>query len=135
MRDRTSSSPTAIATSWLFICLLFVSWISAVSCGGVSSDRELARDQATTVSCDWYQSCGQIGPDSSQKYQSRSSCETQVRGSWDSAWPITDCDGKIKQSQLSICLEAIHVTSCTNVVDIAITLGDKCAKVNICSGP
>jgi hypothetical protein len=108
--------------------------ILGAGCGGVSSDREIARDQATTASCDWYQACGQIGPDASQKYQSRSSCETQVRAQWDSGWPVATCESKINQAQLSICLDAIHITECTNPIDILITLGSKCAQANVCSG-
>ena len=119
--------PTALAVS----CLAFAALVTG--CGGVTSSQVLARDQATTASCDWYQSCNQIGP--GLAYDTRASCETQVRAHWDQTWPPSSCEGKINQAQLSICLDAIHATQCGNVLDILATLAVKCPEANICSGP
>jgi len=105
----------------------------AASCGGVTSSQVVARDRATTVSCDWYQGCDQIG--AGKTYETRESCDTQVRAQWDQAWPLTECDGRINQKQLSVCLDAIHATQCGNLLDIVSTLGVKCPKTSICSGP
>jgi hypothetical protein len=102
-------------------------------CGDVTNSRVIARDQATSASCDWYQMCNQIG--TGMKYDNRESCDTQVRGQWDSAWPSPACDSKINQSQLTICLNAIQSTDCSNLLDIGNTLVNKCAQSSICSGP
>ena len=101
-------------------CLVFAGLL-ATSCGGVTNSQVVARDRATTASCDWYQGCGNIG--AGKTYETRESCETQVRGQWDQAWPLTECDSKINQAQLSVCLDAIHATQCGNVLDILSTLG------------
>jgi hypothetical protein len=106
---------------------------SVPSCGGVTSSQVVARDRATAVSCDWYQGCGQIG--AGLMYETRESCDTQVRAQWDQAWPLTECDNKINQEQLTVCLDAIHATQCGNLLDIVSTLGVKCPKANVCSGP
>jgi hypothetical protein len=102
-------------------------------CGGVTSSQVLARDRATAASCDWYQACNQIGP--GLAYETRDSCETQVRAHWDQTWPPALCEGKISQNQLSICLDAIHATQCGNALDILATLAVKCPESTICSGP
>ena len=85
------------------------------------------------TSCDWYQMCNQIG--AGLKYENRESCDTQVRAQWDQAWPTPTCDSKIKQSELTICLNAISATQCTNALDIINTLANKCPESSICSGP
>lgn len=103
------------------------------SCGGVTSSQVVARDRATVASCDWYQTCDGIG--AGKMYETRDSCETQVRAHWDQTWPLAQCDGKINQAQLSICLDAIHATQCGNLLDILATLGVKCPESSICSGP
>jgi hypothetical protein len=107
--------------------------LGLAACGGVTNSRVIARDQATTVSCDWYQMCNQIG--AGLKYENRESCDTQVRAQWDSAWPTPACDSKINQSQLTTCINAIKATECTNVIDIINTLANKCPQASICSGP
>ena len=107
--------------------------LGLAACGDTTNSRVIARDQATTVSCDWYQMCNQIGP--GLKYENRESCDTQVRGQWDSAWPAAMCDSKINQSQLTICINAIKGTECMNALDILNTLANKCPESSICSGP
>jgi hypothetical protein len=124
-------SPLAALAAPAALPLLFA--LAVAGCGGVTNPQIVARDQATTASCDWYQSCSQIGP--GLTYETRQSCETQVRAHWDQTWPPASCDSKINQSQLSICLSAIHATQCGNILDIWSTLGVKCTEANICSGP
>jgi len=101
------------------------------SCGGVTNSQVVARDRATAASCDWYQNCGEIG--AGKTYETRESCDTQVRAHWDQTWPLSQCDSRINQSQLSICLDAIHATQCGNVLDILSTLGVKCPASSVCS--
>jgi Family of unknown function (DUF6184) len=105
--------------------------MTLAGCGNVSTSREAARDQATTVSCDWYQMCGQIGP--GKTHETRGSCEVTVKANWESAWPPADCDGKINPSQLDICLSAIRITDCTAPLDILNTLANKCPKTKVCA--
>jgi hypothetical protein len=128
MRNRSSSLPlTAAAIASLALL--------GAGCGNVSTSRDVARDQATTATCDWYAMCGQIGSSGdggAPKYETRSSCETQVRGSIEAQWPPADCDGKISQPDLDLCLSAIRGTDCSNIFDIGFTLA-KCSKDNVCS--
>jgi putative hemolysin len=116
----------------LVIAVAFAA-LGLAACGDTTNSRVIARDQATTVSCDWYQMCNQIG--AGLKFENRESCETQVRGQWDSGWPAAMCDSKINQNQLTICLNAIKGTLCTNPLDIINTLANKCPESSICSGP
>src|SRR4051794_34589671 len=108
MRERPR--PFRIITGLLFSSSLSLA-LTLGACGDITSDREVARDRATTAVCDWYQGCGEIGPDPAQMmYPSHASCETQVRGNLESSWTVADCESKIKQDQLAICLDAIHIT-------------------------
>jgi hypothetical protein len=111
----------------------FMLALAAAGCGDTTNSRVIARDQATTASCDWYQMCNQIG--AGLKYENRESCDTQVRAQWEQAWPTPTCDSKINQSQLTICLNAISATQCMNALDIFNTLANKCPESSICSGP
>jgi hypothetical protein len=99
---------------------------------GVSTSQGSARDQATSITCDRYGSCQQIG--AGLAYETRSSCEIDWRARWESAWPAAACDGKIDTNQLSICLSAIRATDCGNFGDFLNTLG-KCAQAKVCPDP
>jgi Family of unknown function (DUF6184) len=103
----------------------------AVSCGGVGTSRETARDQATSVSCDWYNGCKMFGT-AGAMYTSADSCQIDVRAKWESAWPVADCEGKIDSSALNLCLNAIAGTICGNALDILNTLANKCSKAKVC---
>ena len=113
--------------------VVFTLVLAFAGCGDTTNSRVIARDEATTASCNWYQMCNQIG--AGLKYENRESCDTQVRAQWDSAWPTPACDSKIKQSQLTICLNAIMGTQCMNGLDVFNTLVNKCPQSSICSGP
>jgi hypothetical protein len=105
----------------------------ATACGsGSSTSQSEARDRATTVTCDWYAACSNIG--AGKMYATRESCEVDVRAKWEAGWPHAACDGKIVQSQLETCLTAIHSTECANGFDILNTLGNKCPQAKVCSG-
>jgi len=103
------------------------------TCGDVSSSQMVARDKATSATCDWYQMCQQIGPNPNQRYTSRSSCEVDVRAAWETGWPPAECDRKINQTQLDVCINRIKSTDCTNVIDILATITVSCPKEKICS--
>jgi hypothetical protein len=113
--------------------MLAALWAGATlpGCGSGSSQAD-ARDRATAASCDWLAMCDQIG--AGKKYETRDMCDVQVRASWDSAWPVATCEGKIDENQLEICLAAIKITDCKNVVDVYNTLANKCPAAKICSG-
>jgi hypothetical protein len=104
----------------------------APACGSNHSQAN-ARDAVTDASCDFYARCDQIG--SGKTYANRDTCEVQVRASWDTAWPVETCDGKIDTEQLNICLNAIGATECGNGLDVLNTLLNKCPQSKICSGP
>jgi hypothetical protein len=103
-----------------------------VGCGSDHSQAG-ARDAVTDASCTYYARCGEIG--AGKTYETRDSCEVQVRASWDTAWPVETCDGKISSDQLNICLNAIGATECGNALDVLNTLLNKCPQEKICSGP
>jgi len=103
-----------------------------VSCGGDTSQAS-ARDQVTQARCDWAASCGYVG--AGKTYSSMDNCLVQVRANWDAYWPASDCDGKIKGSQLDLCLGAIPLVACGDVADLATSLAVNCSKAKICSGP
>jgi hypothetical protein len=109
----------------------FVVGAAASGCGSTASQAD-ARDRATATSCDWFQMCGQIG--TGKTYDTRDTCDVQVRAKWDSAWPVASCDGKISESQLEICLAAISSTICGNGLDELDTLANKCPEAKICAG-
>ena len=99
---------------------------------GCGTSRDEARDQATDVSCDWYQACGEIGP--GQKYEDRDACEIDVRAAWDDGWPASECDDQIDSEALDTCLSSIENTECGNGLDILNTLLNKCARDEVCGG-
>jgi hypothetical protein len=104
---------------------------TAGGCGGGSSQAD-ARDRATSTTCAWFQQCGKIGH--GLTYETLDMCQVQVRAKWDSAWPVASCDGKINESQLELCLQAISSTICDNGLDELNTLANKCPEVKICGG-
>ena len=105
--------------------------LTASSCGGVGTSRATARDQATSVTCDWYNGCHAFGTTGSM-YPSRDSCEIDVRAKWESGWPAAECEGKIDPAALNVCLNAIAGTLCDNALDILNTLANKCGKGKVC---
>ncbi len=104
----------------------------ARGCGAVTDTRVTARDNATKATCDRYQACGFIAPNANPGYPDRASCEIAWRANWDNAWPASDCQGRIDQASLNVCLERINSTQCTSFVDFLATLGI-CGKANVCS--
>ena len=105
--------------------------LGLIGCGGVgTSDVVSARNQATTASCNYFQMCNQIGAGLS--YDTYSDCMTQVLGQWTSGWPTDSCQGHIDQSQLTVCLDAINSTLCSNGLDVLSTLLLKCPEAKVC---
>src|SRR5436190_247623 len=94
------------------------------ACGGVTDSRESARDKATKATCDRYQSCGLIGPDTDDAYATYDSCSTVWKANWEQRWPVATC-ASINQTNLGVCLNAIGATECTSVIDFLATLA-KC---------
>jgi hypothetical protein len=107
----------------------------AASCGGVTDARVVARDKATTASCDYYERCGKIGPgqETMRGFADRASCELNARAFWDNAWPVGQCPG-IDQAGLSLCISAINGTLCMSDVDVLATLFVKCPPAMVCTG-
>jgi len=102
-------------------------------CGKVTDERIVARDRATTASCDYFMRCNQIGSAAGAAFPDRDSCDVQVRSFWESSWPSADCQGKIRQDQLDVCISAINGTQCGNGINFLTTLGT-CGKANVCTG-
>lgn len=108
-----------------------VALLAVAGCGSVTTSRESARDQATTVSCNWFQMCGEIG--AGKTFATRDACEVSVRANRDAAWPASECAGKINVNQLDICLSAIRSTTCMNGVDFLNTVFNKCPATLVCA--
>jgi hypothetical protein len=107
----------------------------AVGCGGVSSsDIASARTKATTASCNYYQMCNQIGTATGDTFDTYADCQTQVLSYWTGMWPDTACQGKVDQSALTVCIDAINSTLCMNGLDVLSTLYAKCPVAKVCPG-
>jgi hypothetical protein len=101
------------------------------SCSTTTSQAD-ARDRATTQTCNWFQTCHYIG--AGMNYATYDQCEVDQRAQWENRWPPASCDGKVDESALETCLAAILSTDCSNILDIADTLGVKCAEAKVCEG-
>ena len=62
-------------------------------CGGVTDSRESARDKATKATCDRYQTCGLIGSDAGDAYETYDSCKIDWPANWEGAWPVASLHG------------------------------------------
>ena len=100
-----------------------------LGCGGGAPSRESARDQATTLTCQQFARCMDIG--TGKTYPTADDCQIQWQGTWDGKWPAADCEGKINQDGFDTCMAAIRGTSCT-LGDLVNTLG-KCDKKFVCA--
>jgi hypothetical protein len=100
----------------------------ARGCGGVTDTRVAARDQAAQATCMRYQTCMDIG--TGLTYSDYSSCITAWEGKWEDAWPAGTCQGRIDNTQLGVCLDAIGATACTGF-DFVLTLA-KCGSGTVC---
>jgi hypothetical protein len=107
--------------------------LAGLGCGQVTDERVVARDQATKASCDYFMRCNQIGSGANATFPDRDSCNVQIRSFWENAWPVANCQGKIRQDQLSVCLSAINGTQCGNGINFLTTLGT-CSAANVCTG-
>jgi hypothetical protein len=107
--------------------------VGARGCGGVQptqATRAEAREKATKAVCDRYTKCAYIGP--GLAYENRESCEIAWRSTFESMWPAIDCEGRIDNDGLDVCLNRIGSTACMGV-DFLGTLGI-CGKENVCIG-
>jgi Family of unknown function (DUF6184) len=126
------SNPQNLSRSVLTTAIALV----ALGCGGTSTSRESARDQATSLTCATYDRCQNgFGAPPDHAYTSRDSCEVDWRAKWETGWPPAECDGKIDGTQLDTCLSAIRGTDCTSLLDIATTIYVKCSKMKVCGAP
>ena len=103
-----------------------------LGCSGTWSQTS-ARDAATAKTCDYYSKCAEIG--SGKKYATRDACEVDVRSYWNNAWPLDECDNKIRNEDMDVCLKAIEITVCGNSFDFFNTIFNKCGKSSVCKGP
>lgn len=105
--------------------------LTAAACSGTWS-QTAARDEATKKSCDFYARCGEIQPGKS--YDTREDCEIEVRAYWNNAWPASECDQKIRNEDMDVCIKGIEGTQCNNAGDFFNTLFNKCSRANVCKG-
>jgi hypothetical protein len=111
----------------LFVPLLLT------ACGPTS--RTAAYERAAAEVCDnYYDRCGSIGAGENMRYASRQDCLTKERSNWSDLWSHERCDGKINDEELSICIQAIRITSCDSFIDAMNTLLNKCSQNKVCSG-
>jgi hypothetical protein len=122
-------SPPLRKNGWLWLAVLGLAIVADSGCGSDAPSRESARDQATTHTCERFNQCSDIG--AGKTYPDESACELQWQANWDKAWLASQCEGKIDQSQFTVCLEAIDSTACASFGDFLSTLG-KCSAMNVC---
>jgi hypothetical protein len=111
--------------------LAFGATLGARGCGGVTDDRVAARDKATGAICDRYAQCDLIGPDADDTYDNREACVIDWKANRDDAWPAEQCQGRISEADLNVCLSAIAATACAGF-DFVTTLL-KCTAATVCS--
>jgi hypothetical protein len=106
--------------------------LGARGCGGVTDDRVAAREKTTSAICDRYAQCGLIGAEANAAYPNREACVIDWRADRDEAWPAADCQGKISQPELNVCLAAVAATNCVGFDFVGTLL--KCTPATVCSG-
>jgi hypothetical protein len=99
-------------------------------CGSVSNDRDEAINQAATATCSRYQACGAIGTAGAPA--TVSDCQNDWKATFTKQWPPAQCQGRIDQSMLSLCVQRINSTECTSILDILNTLYVVCSEANVC---
>lgn len=114
--------PRSILSS-LFLVMASLS----LACGPY--DRAGARSAATSRACNWYQSCGEIGP--GKTFETRDDCEVETANSFNSLWNSAACD-QIERDELEVCLKAIDITQCNNALDFLNTVFNKCGVSQVC---
>lgn len=103
------------------------------ACDDDSSTQPVARDLAVEASCDRVQACGEIGV--GKNYESRDACDVQLSSTWQNLWPPAECDGRIDNAMLDVCLKSISLAECSNALDLLNIFANKCAKAKVCSRP
>jgi hypothetical protein len=83
----------------------------------------------TSARCDREQRCNHIGD--GKKYESRSSCVTNVTSDWKGELSSIECPNGIEQKKLDACLERLRTDGCANPVE---TLGRLavCRQAELC---
>ena len=107
-----------------------VTGVLGLGCGSdAPSTQPAARDQASTAACNYYARCMMIGMD--KKFLDKDACLTQVRASFQTAWPPEQCTS-ISATGINNCITAINIASCDNLQDIANVLLNKCTQASVC---
>jgi hypothetical protein len=106
---------------------------TTTSCGGVSTSRQAAKDQATTRTCDRFDQCHLIGSAADATYPTREQCELTWQAEWDKRWPVSACEDKINQQAVETCYAAISGAVC-NLAGFLIALG-QCDQSLVCGAP
>ena len=104
----------------------------AIGCSDGSTSQPAARDRAATAACEAAQRCGQIG--SGQTYVSLDDCLTKRKNDFQNAWPPETCNGKINETQLDTCVNAIQMIQCGNILQLADIVLNQCPSSQVCNG-
>ena len=100
-------------------------------CGSdAASTQPAARDQASVAACNYYARCMMVG--SGLKYANSEDCLTQVKASFQTAWPPEQCT-TISATGINNCVTAINIASCNNLSDIVNVLLSKCTQAAVCT--
>jgi hypothetical protein len=105
--------------------------LAARGCGGVTDDRVAAREKTAAAICDRYAACELIGTGVAGGYTDREACLIDWRDNRNEAWPAAECQGRISQSELNVCLSAIAGTACMGFDFVSTLL--KCTAATVCS--
>jgi hypothetical protein len=112
-----------------------VGFLFGHGCGSVTNDRDDAINQATTATCNRYQTCGLIGASATASYMTVGDCQADWKLKFTNQWTAVQCQGHIDHPMLGLCLNAITATSCTSTLDVLTTFYVKCGAGPVCDVP
>jgi hypothetical protein len=102
---------------------------ATVAAPEATAQNRSAVDSITAARCDREQRCNNIG--TGKKFESRSSCVTNVRSDWQGELSSLECPRGIEHEKLETCLERLRTDGCANPVE---TLGRvaACRQAELC---
>lgn len=110
--------------------LLIPVLLSLTACGNTIS-RTDAIDDAASALCDYYDRCGNLGPEEDAVYPNRSECIVGEKANFQNTWSVSACEDNINGEGFDQCLTRIEIAQCGNLLDIANVLLN-CTSGRVC---
>ena len=131
---KTANGPGLLA-GVAMVAVAAAGFVFGHGCGSVTNDRDDALGKATTATCNRYQACGLIGDAPTASYATVGLCQADWNDKFNKQWTPAQCQGHIDEPMLTVCLNAISATSCTNILDVLTTFYVKCGAGPVCDVP